>query len=469
MSKGFVWVAVLAIVSGAAWADEAPPAESPAAGRLVAKTYPVAELVAPWPAFPAPAAPLGTFRPVDPRALQGAEAPIRAAACSSAACTAPPGLRENAAALVRLIKATVKPYSWEEMGGSGRVEFHENGMALVVNQTADVQAQVAELLTALRRLQDAGTVQVVLELRVLEVPTAVAEKVGADCGPTCKSDGGCPRHHGAVCLSGQQIAALTEAAQADRRTRTLMAPKLIALDMQQAVIQVGGVQVFQTGLELTAGPDGVSKKPRFEAAEVGTRITATPKVSADRRFVRLRLLYETASVNPVVPATPVAVGATEPGESPPDVLARPAVDIQAVETTVAIPDGGTVLVPGPVMTREERTEFGPPVLSRIPYVSRIVVNKGIGRETHQQLILVTAKVMTPPKEGGECCPAAGCKGCPACEKVAAAKPAECPADPELAKLVAAYRKACADGRTEEAMKLAMQALARDPKCFAAEK
>jgi hypothetical protein len=35
--------------------------------------------------------------------------------------------------------------------------------------------------------------------------------------------------------------------------------------------------------------------------------------------------------------------------------------------------------------------------------------------------------------------------------------------------VAAHRKACADGRTEEAMKLALQALARDPKCFAAEK
>jgi hypothetical protein len=43
----------------------------------------------------------------------------------------------------------------------------------------------------------------------------------------------------------------------------------------------------------------------------------------------------------------------------------------------------------------------------------------------------------------------------------------CEAKSKAAELAAAYRKACAAGKTEEAMRLAMQALAADPMCFAA--
>ena len=43
-----------------------------------------------------------------------------------------------------------------------------------------------------------------------------------------------------------------------------------------------------------------------------------------------------------------------------------------------------------------------------------------------------------------------------------------PVESPTAKLVAAYRRACAEGRTEDAVRLALQALAADPRCFAGE-
>jgi tetratricopeptide (TPR) repeat protein len=57
-------------------------------------------------------------------------------------------------ALIRLITRTIEPASWDVMGGSGTVDYDPRGRALVVNQTPDVQEQVADLLEALSRVTD---------------------------------------------------------------------------------------------------------------------------------------------------------------------------------------------------------------------------------------------------------------------------------------------------------------------------
>jgi hypothetical protein len=55
--------------------------------------------------------------------------------------------------LMGLIQTTIAPNSWAQVGGAGTVQYFPLGMAIVVNQTADVQEEVAALLEALRRLQ----------------------------------------------------------------------------------------------------------------------------------------------------------------------------------------------------------------------------------------------------------------------------------------------------------------------------
>jgi hypothetical protein len=55
---------------------------------------------------------------------------------------------------VELITAVVAPVTWSDVGGAGGVRFYQKGdaVALVVNQTADVHAELANLLKALRSL-----------------------------------------------------------------------------------------------------------------------------------------------------------------------------------------------------------------------------------------------------------------------------------------------------------------------------
>src|SRR5262249_20812936 len=81
--------------------------------------------------------------------------------------------------LNRLITSMVRPYSWEGggMGGAGRVEYYDIGSALVVNQVADVIQEVADLLEALRRLQDLA---IAVELRIVSLSETWYERMGVD-------------------------------------------------------------------------------------------------------------------------------------------------------------------------------------------------------------------------------------------------------------------------------------------------
>src|SRR5262249_6708765 len=66
--------------------------------------------------------------------------------------------------LIELIQHTIAPHSWASMGGQGTIDYFPMTMSLVINQTPDIQEQIAELLETLRRLQDA---EVAVEIRLI--------------------------------------------------------------------------------------------------------------------------------------------------------------------------------------------------------------------------------------------------------------------------------------------------------------
>jgi hypothetical protein len=99
---------------------------------LVQQVYPVADLVL----FPATT--------LDPRLPPGASGVPKPAVSPS----------DQAARLVQLITDLVPSQKWTKGGGPGSIEYHPSAMALSVWQTPDVQEQVHDLLTALRRLNE---------------------------------------------------------------------------------------------------------------------------------------------------------------------------------------------------------------------------------------------------------------------------------------------------------------------------
>jgi type II secretory pathway component GspD/PulD (secretin) len=68
---------------------------------------------------------------------------------------------------------------------------------------------------------------------------------------------------------------------------------------------------------------------------------------------------------------------------------RPPIAV-AVQTTVRVPDGGTVTLGGYSQVSESRREAGPPILGKLPYVGRGVRNVGYGQDV--SAVRVTASV-----------------------------------------------------------------------------
>src|SRR5262249_54411053 len=77
---------------------------------------------------------------------------------------------------------------------------------------------------------------------------------------------------------------------------------------------------------------------------------------------------------------------------------QPVVNTVSVTTTVAVPDGGTVLLGGLKRLSEGRNEFGPPGLSKIPYLDRLVRNVGYGRDVQNIMMMVTPRVIINEEE-----------------------------------------------------------------------
>lgn len=76
--------------------------------------------------------------------------------------------------LMDLIESTVKPETWEVVGGPGTIRSFEPNLCIIVTQTQDVHEEITSLLEQLRRLQG---VTVMLETRVVVVPEGSAPRL----------------------------------------------------------------------------------------------------------------------------------------------------------------------------------------------------------------------------------------------------------------------------------------------------
>ncbi len=218
---------------------------------------------------------------------------------------------------------------------------------------------------------------------------------------------------GLAFLSDIQVFMFLEAVQGDRRAHIMQAPKITVFNGQIATI--GGLMVRPqvTGVQPAALGNGqLIMIPQINQIPFGLTMTVQPVVSPDRRFIRLNVTPQLANgvqdpAGAIVIAVPGSVPATFDGggvqpffaNNPLSVTINPSqANLQIANTTVNVPDGGTVLLGGFKFLAEERSEYGPPVLSKIPYLSRLFRNVGWSRDGSTLIYLVTARVIMVEEE-----------------------------------------------------------------------
>ena len=346
---------------------------------------------------------------------------------------------ELATNLIDLIKETIDPNSWRPTGEVGAIR-HYNGQ-LIVTQTPENHMAVLDLLNQLR---EARALQVSVEAKFITLSTGFINSIGLDLdfyfnvasrlgtstrtdpwtqaevpikvGPSGWRDEGrqystdlitplpvsiatfgasqplgssLSSFHPALAVSGTflddfQANFIIQATQAHKESRTMIAPRLTLSNGQMANFSVGKEIAYVSGLTPVVSDNGLpGYRPTVSTRTQGTQMEVRATVSADRRYVTLQMRPQVAGL---ATFERIQVGENE-------TLMLPTQDQTEIETTVTVPDGGTVLLGGQRFATEEETEVGVPILSKVPILNRLFTNRAKFRDATTILILVKATIL----------------------------------------------------------------------------
>lgn len=402
------------------------------------------------------------------------------------------GAQADFDSLIELITSTVKPQTWDEVGGPGSIAPFETNLSIVVSQTQDVHEEIVDLLEQLRRLQD---LQVTIEVRFITLNESFFERIGVDFDFNLKNkvnyvapvdvapaddddddddeDVFDPRpgiaassavvglqapgvfsadldipftqnsyglavpqfggfdaaanagaQMGFAILSDIEAYFFISAAQGDRRSNVLQAPKVTLFNGQQAFVSDTSQSPFVISVIPVVGDFAAAQQPVIVVLSEGTFMTVQAVVSKDRRFVRLTVVPFFSQIGDVNTFTfegtetsttdTSGTGWVNP-EDPRDwrrtndtsqsnrtrsgtTVQLPTFSFVTVTTTVSVPDGGTVLLGGIKRLSEGRNEFGVPMLNKLPYINRLFKNVGIGSQTQSLMMMVTPRIIIQEEE-----------------------------------------------------------------------
>jgi len=205
-------------------------------------------------------------------------------------------------------------------------------------------------------------------------------------------------------LDDIQVDFLVEATQADQRSVNLNAPRLTFTNGQRAFIAVSTSQTFVSDLTPVVGSGAGAFDPVISTISTGVVIDVTGVASADRRYVTMTILTTQSSLtfspDPIVVQGAAGGGGVAGGPSTPfsGTIQIPVIKAAQINTTVTIPDQGTVLLGGQRIVDELEVETGVPVLSKIPILSRFFSNRIDTKSEKTLLILLKPTILIQNEE-----------------------------------------------------------------------
>ncbi|MCD0461571.1 general secretion pathway protein GspD [Roseiconus lacunae] len=229
---------------------------------------------------------------------------------------------------------------------------------------------------------------------------------------------------GFAILSDIEAFFFLQAAQGDERTNVMQAPKVTLFDGQIASINDQSQRPFVTSITPVVGDFAVAQQPVIVVLNEGTQLNVQGIVSDDKRFVRMTLVPFFSQIGDVDTFTFEGSRTTRSSstdqedtngdgvvddddavdtDETEDIITGTTVQLPtfaftSVSTTVSVPDGGTILLGGIKRLSEGRAERGVPVLSKIPYLSRLFRNVAVGRDATSLMLMVTPRIIIQEEE-----------------------------------------------------------------------
>lgn len=194
-------------------------------------------------------------------------------------------------------------------------------------------------------------------------------------------------------LDNIQVDFLIRATQADSRTSVLTAPRLVLFNGQRSWVAVTVQQNFVSTLNPVVATGAALQAPQTGTIDSGAVLDVTATVTADKSYVTMTLRPGITRLLDLQ-TIPFAGGSGGNAfQAQPAFIQVPTLSSQRVQTTVSIPDGGTLLIGGQKLASETEVEAGVPVLSKIPLLKRAYSARTLVKDEQTLLILIKPKIM----------------------------------------------------------------------------
>lgn len=183
--------------------------------------------------------------------------------------------------------------------------------------------------------------------------------------------------------SSDSVSVLIRALAARRTLRVLSRPQVLALDNQQAQVQVGQVVPVPNGVNLSSTGLSQTNVLRDPA---GIILTVSPRISPEGQIV-----MEVAAEKSAYPNLSGGVPIGSDGNG--GFVYAPVKDITTARTTVKVPDGQTIVVGGMITKNDQTTERKVPFLGDLPMVGKLFRFDSFQFKRTELLIFLTPRIV----------------------------------------------------------------------------
>ncbi|MEI6232886.1 MAG: hypothetical protein WCT04_07535 [Planctomycetota bacterium] len=192
-------------------------------------------------------------------------------------------------------------------------------------------------------------------------------------------------------LQSLQTSAVLQAVRKDQTSDQLLAPKLMQFNNQRAHVMVAQQRSYIKDYDVS----GAVFDPVISSFLTGVVLEVKPTVSNDKKYITLELKPGTA----VELTPPLIVFITNGGNISAGggsinlPIELPNLELRSINTTVTIPDNGTMLFSGLINDRKIDTKTGVPMLSDLPVVGRFFSTNNKERVRRNLLVLVNSRII----------------------------------------------------------------------------
>ncbi len=192
-------------------------------------------------------------------------------------------------------------------------------------------------------------------------------------------------------LQSLQTSAVVQAIRKDQTADQLLAPKLMQFNNQRSHIMVAQQRSYIKDYDVS----GAVFDPVVSSFLTGVVLEVKPTVSNDKKYITLELRPGTAIelTPPLIIFITNGGNINVPGGTINLPIELPNLELRSINTTVTIPDNGTMLFSGLINDRKIDTKTGVPMLSDLPVIGRFFSTNNKERVRRNLLVLVNSRII----------------------------------------------------------------------------